>query len=61
MVLAGIQDPALQPIYDKVAAGKRLTRQGTAAPVRKPDLWGWAAWPDGAGERLHGRQGLPHL
>jgi hypothetical protein len=27
MVLSGIQDPALQPIYDKVAAGRRLSRE----------------------------------
>ena len=40
MVWGGIQDPALQPIYEKVAAGTRLSREDGGTLFESPDLLG---------------------
>ncbi len=56
MVSAGIQDPALQPIYDKVAAGKRLNRQDGCTLFESPDLLGVGRLAQMVKERLHGRK-----
>ena len=56
MVLSGIQDPGLQPIYDKVAAGKRLNRQDGCTLFESPDLLGVGRLAQMVKERLHGRK-----
>ena len=56
MVWAGIQDPALQPIYEKVAAGKRLNRQDGCTLFESPDLLGVGRLAQMVKERLHGRK-----
>jgi len=56
MVWAGIQDPALQPIYEKVAAGQRLNRQDGCTLFESPDLLGVGRLAQVVRERLHGRK-----
>ena len=54
--MPGIQDPALQPIYDKVAAGKRLNRQDGCTLFESADLLGVGRLAQMVRERLHGRK-----
>ena len=56
MDLPGIQDPALQPIYDKVAAGERLSREDGCTLFESPDLLGVGRLAQMVRERLHGNK-----
>ena len=56
MVWGGIQDPALQPIYEKVAAGARLSREDGGTLFESPDLLGVGRLAQMVKERLHGRK-----
>jgi aminodeoxyfutalosine synthase len=56
MVLPAIQDPALWPIYDKVAAGARLNQEDGCTLFESPDLLGVGHLAQIVRERLHGRQ-----
>jgi len=56
MVLPAIQDPALWPIYDKVAAGARLNREDGCTLFESPDLLGVGHLAQMVKERLHGRK-----
>ncbi len=50
------QDPALSPIYDKVAAGARLDREDGCALFASPDLLGVGFLAQMVRQRLHGRK-----
>jgi len=56
MNLPGIQDPALQPISEKVAAGQRLDREDGCALFASDDLLGVGRLAQMVRERLHGHQ-----
>jgi aminodeoxyfutalosine synthase len=56
MELPGIQDPALMPIYDKVAAGGRLNQADGGTLYESPDLLGVGRLAQMVRERLHGRK-----
>jgi aminodeoxyfutalosine synthase len=56
MNLPGIQDPALQPIYEKVAAGKRLSREDGCTLFESFDLLGVGRLAQMVRERLHGNK-----
>jgi aminodeoxyfutalosine synthase len=56
MVLPAIQDPALWPIYDKVAAGARLNQEDGCTLFESLDLLGVGHLAQIVRERLHGRQ-----
>jgi aminodeoxyfutalosine synthase len=56
MVLPAIQDPALWPIYDKVAAGARLNQEDGCTLFESLDLLGVGHLAQMVRERLHGRQ-----
>lgn len=49
-----IQDPALRPIADKLAAGSRLTDGDALTLYRSPDLLGVGALADAANRARHG-------
>ncbi len=50
------QDPALNPIQEKVAAGARLNREDGLTLFRSPDLLGVGYLANQVRERLHGRK-----
>jgi aminodeoxyfutalosine synthase len=54
MNLPGIQDPALQPIYEKVVAGRRLSREDGCILFGSFDLLGVGRLAQLVRERLHG-------
>jgi aminodeoxyfutalosine synthase len=56
MLLTGIQDPALQPIYEKVAQGRRLSREDGCTLLESPDLLGVGRLAQMVRERLHGNK-----
>jgi aminodeoxyfutalosine synthase len=56
MNVAGIQDPALQPIYEKVAAGRRLSREDGCTLFGSFDLLGVGRLAQIVRERLHGNK-----
>jgi aminodeoxyfutalosine synthase len=56
MALPNFQDPGLQGIYAKVAAGARLDREDGLALFQSADLLGVGALAQMVRERLHGRQ-----
>jgi len=56
MILPAIQDPALWPIYDKVAAGARLDQEDGVTLFDTPDLLGVGRLAQMVRERLHGRK-----
>jgi aminodeoxyfutalosine synthase len=56
MVWGGIQDPRLTPIYEKVAAGTRLSRTDGVTLFESPDLLGVGRLAQTVRERLHGRK-----
>ncbi len=56
MALFRWQDPALQPIYAKVAAGERLNQEDGLNLFHSPDLLGVGALAQMVRERLHGRK-----
>src|SRR5665648_596798 len=56
MVWAGIQDPRLTPIYDKVAARARLNRDDGCTLFDSHDLLGVGRLAKMVKERLHGRK-----
>jgi aminodeoxyfutalosine synthase len=56
MDLPGIQDPALQPIYEKVAAGRRLSREDGCTLFGSFDLLGVGRLAQMVRERLHGNK-----
>jgi aminodeoxyfutalosine synthase len=49
------QDPALKPIYDKVAAGLRLDQDDGCTLFQSPDLLGLGFLAQRVRQRLHGR------
>jgi len=56
MGLPQFQDPALRPIYEKVAAGVRLDREDGCALFDSPDLLGVGRLAQMVREKLHGRK-----
>ncbi len=56
MVLPRFQDQALWPIYEKVVAGIRLSREEGLTLFDSPDLLGVGALAQMVRERLHGRK-----
>ena len=56
MALPNFQDPGLQDIYEKVAAGVRLDREDGLALFQSADLLGVGALAQMVRERLHGRK-----
>lgn len=56
MALPRLQDPALQPIYEKVAAGTRLNPEDGLKLFHSPDLLGVGALAQMVRQRLHGRK-----
>jgi aminodeoxyfutalosine synthase len=56
MALFRWQDPALQPIYAKVAAGERLNQEDGLNLFHSPDLLGVGALAQMVRERLHARK-----
>lgn len=56
MVVSGIQDPQLRPIYEKVAAGQRLAPEDGCTLFDSPDLLGVGRLAQMVRERLHGRK-----
>src|SRR5512140_112160 len=56
MALPIFQDPGLKGIYDKVAAGARLSREDGLALFQSADLLGVGALAQMVRERLHGRK-----
>jgi aminodeoxyfutalosine synthase len=56
MNLPGIQDPALQPLYEKVAAGQRLSREDGCTLFGSFDLLGVGRLAQMVRERLHGNK-----
>jgi len=56
MVFPGFQDPALEPIHDKVAAGVRLDQDDGCTLFASSDLLGVGYLAQTVRERLHGRR-----
>ncbi len=56
MVFSGFQDPALQPIHEKVAAGVRLDQDDGCTLFASSDLLGVGYLAQTVRERLHGRR-----
>jgi aminodeoxyfutalosine synthase len=56
MAPADFQDPGLRPIFEKVAAGARLSREDGLALFESADLLGVGALAQMVRERLHGRR-----
>ena len=56
MDLPGIQDPALQPIYEKVATGRRLSREDGCTLFGSFDLLGVGRLAQMVRQRLHGNK-----
>jgi aminodeoxyfutalosine synthase len=56
MNLPGIQDPALQPVYEKVGAKRRLSREDGCTLFHSFDLLGVGRLAQMVRERLHGRK-----
>jgi aminodeoxyfutalosine synthase len=51
-----LSDPALRPIGEKVAAGRRLSADDAALLFRTPDLLGLGALADAANRAKHGKR-----
>jgi aminodeoxyfutalosine synthase len=56
MKLSRFEDQALQPIYEKVAAGQRLTAEDGLTLFKSPDLLGVGFLANLVRQRLHGRK-----
>jgi aminodeoxyfutalosine synthase len=56
MTMPSIQDPALWPLQEKIAAGGRLDREDGLTLFRSPDLLGVGALAQTVRRRLHGHK-----